>query len=100
VELDAGIGDLCSRGMTTHINTLNKVHHVTTITQVAKDLGEDEDLLRDIAIGMEIEDGLIWVYGVGEDGVQAFTDFGIENLIDLLRMHKENPTWLKRWHSE
>jgi hypothetical protein len=97
VELDAGIGDLCSRGMTTHIN---KVHHVTTITQVAKDLGEDEDLLRDIAIGMEIEDGLIWVYGVGEDGVQAFTDFGIENLIDLLRMHKENPTWLKRWHSE
>lgn len=22
-------------------------------------------------------DGLIWVYGVGEDGVQAFTDFGI-----------------------
>lgn len=83
--------------MTTHIN---KVHHVTTITQVAKDLGEDEDLLRDIAIEMEIEDGLIWVYGVGEDGVQAFTDFGIENLIDLLRMHKENPTWLKRWHSE
>ncbi|WP_417021314.1 hypothetical protein [Bradyrhizobium elkanii] len=29
---------------------------------------------------MQIEDGLIWVYGVGEDGVQAFTDFGIENL--------------------
>jgi hypothetical protein len=97
VELDAGIGDLCLCGMTTHIN---KVHHVTTITQVAKDLGEDEDLLRDIAIEMEIEDGLIWVYGFGEDGVQAFTDFGIENLIDLLRMHKENPTWLKRWHSE
>jgi hypothetical protein len=86
VELDARIGDLRSRSMI----TLNKVHHVTTITQVAKDLGEDEDLLRDIAIEMEIEDGLIWVYGVGEDGVQAFTDFGIENLIDLLRMHKEN----------
>ena len=29
---------------------------------------------------MEIEDGVIWVYGVGEDGVMAFTDFGIENL--------------------
>jgi hypothetical protein len=26
------------------------------------------------------------------------TDFGIENLIELVRMHKENPTWLKRWH--
>jgi hypothetical protein len=45
---------------------------------------------------MEIEDGVIWVYGVGEDGILAFTDFGIENLIELVRMHKENPTWLKR----
>ncbi|MGY4485345.1 hypothetical protein ACVWWR_004536 [Bradyrhizobium sp. LM3.2] len=33
--------------MTTHVN---KVHHVTIITKVAKDLGEDEDWLRDIAI--------------------------------------------------
>ena len=45
--------------MTTHVN---KVHHVTTITQVAKDLGEDEDWLRDVANEMEIEDGVIWVY--------------------------------------
>ncbi|WP_409997267.1 hypothetical protein [Bradyrhizobium cosmicum] len=36
--------------MTTHIN---KVHHVTTITQAAKDLGEDEGWLREIAIEME-----------------------------------------------
>lgn len=42
--------------MTTHVN---KVHHVTTITQVAKDLGEDDDRLRDISIEMEIEDGVI-----------------------------------------
>lgn len=42
--------------MTTHVN---KVHHVTTITQVAKDLGEDEDWLRDISIELEIEDGII-----------------------------------------
>ncbi|WP_407192924.1 hypothetical protein [Bradyrhizobium sp. STM 3566] len=80
--------------MTTHVN---KVHHVTTLAQVAKDLGEDEDWLRDIAIEMEIEDGLIWVYGVGEDGVQAFTDFGIENLIALIRFYKENPKLLTRW---
>ena len=79
---------------------VNKVHHVTTITQVAKDLGEDEDWLRDVAIELEIEDGAIWVYGVGEDGIQAFTDFGIENLIELVRMYKENPTWLKRWQPE
>lgn len=70
---------------------VNKVHHVTTITHIAEDLGEDEDWLRDIANEMEIEDGVIWVYGVGEDGVMAFTDFGIENLIELVRVYKKNP---------
>jgi hypothetical protein len=45
---------------------------------------------------MEIEDGVIWVNGIGEDGVQAFTDFGIENLIELIRFYKENPRLLKR----
>ena len=39
---------------------------------------------------MEIEDGVIWVYGIGEGSVQAFTDFGIENLIELVRIYKEN----------
>ena len=45
---------------------------------------------------MEIEDGVIWVLGVGEDGVMAFTDFGIESLIELIAMHKADPTLLKR----
>jgi hypothetical protein len=58
---------------------LNNVHHVTTIARVAADLGEDEGRLWDVASEMEIEDGLIWVYGIGEDGFPAFTDFGIEN---------------------
>jgi len=49
---------------------------------------------------MKIEDGLIWVYGAGEDGVQAFTDFGIENLIELVRFYKENPKLLTRWQRE
>jgi hypothetical protein len=75
---------------------INKVHHVTTIDRVANDLGENADWLHDIAIEMEIEDGVMWVYGVGEDGVMAFTDFGIENLIDLIKMYKEDPTLLKR----
>src|SRR5665647_3871417 len=75
----------------------NKVHHVTTINRVAEELGEDEGWLRDVASEMEIEDGVIWVYGVGEDGVLAFTDFGIESLIELIKMHKEDPTLLKRW---
>jgi hypothetical protein len=92
--LDAsGVSDLGPSGVTTHIN---KVHHVTTIARVAEQLGEDEDWLHD-ANEMEIEDGVIWVYGVGEDGVLAFTDFGIESLIELIKMHKDDPTLLRRW---
>ena len=34
---------------------------------------------------MDAEDGVIWVYGSGEDSVMAFTDFGIENLIELIK---------------
>ena len=79
--------------MTTHVN---KVHHVTAINRVAEQLGEDENWLRDVASEMEIEDGVIWVYGAGEDGVMAFTDFGIESLIELIKMYKEDPTMLKR----
>jgi len=68
---------------------VNKVHHVTTITRVAKDLGEDEDWLHDVANEMEIEDGVIWVYGIGDDCVLAFTDFGIENLMEIVRLYKQ-----------
>jgi hypothetical protein len=45
---------------------------------------------------MDTEDGVIWVYGIGDDQVMAFTDFGIENLMELIRMHKEDPELLKR----
>ena len=36
---------------------------------------------------------MIWVYGIGDEGVMAFTDFGIENLIKL---HKDDPMLLER----
>src|SRR5207248_7097676 len=73
MELDAsGICDLRSGGLISA--------HVPTVNRVAEQLGEDEDWLRDVTSEMEIEDGVIGVYGVGEDGVLAFTDFGIESL--------------------
>ena len=75
---------------------VNKVHHVTTINRVAEELGEDEDWLSDVAGEMEIEDGCIWVYGVDEDGVLAFTDDGIESLRELVRIYKDSPDQLKR----
>ena len=93
----SGACNLGPSGVTTHVN---KVHHVTTITRVAEQLGEDEDWLHDIANQMEIEDGVIWVYGVAEDGILAFTDFGIESLIELIKMHKDDPTLLKRYQPE
>ena len=93
MELDAtSISYRRAGRLTMHVN---KVHHVTTINRVAQDLAEDEDWISDVANEMEIEDGVIWVYGVGEDGVMAFTDFGIENLVDLVKMHKDR-TLLKR----
>jgi hypothetical protein len=94
VELDAATnGDHCSGGLIMHVN---KVSHVRTVNLVAKELGESEDRLFDVANEMDVEDGVIWVYGVGDDGVMAFTDFGIENLIDLIKIYKDDPTLLKR----
>ena len=79
--------------LTMHVN---KVHHVTTINHVAAELGEDEDWLFDVANEMEVEDGCIWVYGINEDGILAFTDFGIENLRELVKIYKNNPDLLQR----
>jgi hypothetical protein len=74
---------------------VNKVHHVTTIDRVAADIGESVDWLHDVAMEMDVEDGVIWVYGIDDDGVMAFTDFGIENLVELIKIHKDDPTLLK-----
>lgn len=67
----------------------NKVHAVSTLTLVARELGVDEDWLADIAIEMDPEDGLIWVYGPGdEDCSMAFSEDGIDTLQDLIRERK------------
>ncbi len=75
-----------NRGLTMHIN---KVHAVRTLALVAKELGEDVDWLADIAIDLEPEDGLIWVY-VPEhpDETMAFSQFGIESLCNLIEVHR------------
>ena len=61
---------------------------VFTIGYVANLLGEDEDWLFDLSIGMEPEDGSLWVYGVGEDGVPPFTRDGIDNLREIIAEEK------------
>ena len=72
---------------------VNKVSHVFTISHVAEMLGEDEDWLWDVAEEMETEDGQLWVVGVGEHGVMAFTGDGIDNLKQLIEIHKGAP-WI------
>ena len=57
---------------------------VFTINYVAEMLGEDEDWLYELSIDMFAEDGCLHVYGVGEDGVTAFTEYGIECLKQII----------------
>ena len=40
--------------------------------------------LFDVASEMDIEDRVIWVYGVGDDSMMALADFGTDNLIVLI----------------
>ena len=69
----------------------NKVSHVRTIDRVAKELGEDVDFLSDVAMEMETEDGVIWVLSLDDESVLAFTDFGVDSLVELIKIHREMP---------
>ena len=64
--------------------TLAAISHVFTLKYVAEKLGEEEGWLWDLQVYLEPEDGRLWVYGVGEDGVPAFTDYGIECLEQII----------------
>ena len=72
----------------------NKVHHVHTVERVARDLGVSEALIQDLTLGLEPEDGVIWVYSANnDDGVLAFTDEGIEEVKLLLEeYHRVSPS--------
>jgi hypothetical protein len=61
---------------------VNKVSHVKSINLVAKDLGEDEDGLFDVAMEMEPEDGVIWVYGIGDEALWRSPTSGSKILLN------------------
>ncbi len=79
MELAAAFGTAKSGGL-----IMAAIAQVFTIGYVANLLGEDEDWLCDLSTDMFPEDGCLWVYGVGEDGVPAFTKDGIENLRQVI----------------
>jgi hypothetical protein len=58
--------------------------YIFTIGRVAKMLGENEELLYDIAMDMDPEDGCLSVLDVDDVSTVAFTADGIENLKELL----------------
>ena len=62
------------------------IAHVFTISYVANQLDEDEDWLHELSTDMFPEGGCLWVYGVGEDGVPAFTSD-----VDLRRVRRASP---------
>jgi hypothetical protein len=46
---------------------------------------------------MDPEDGRLTVLGLGEEAITAFTRSGVDDLIDLVEMHKANPNLLHRY---
>ncbi len=57
---------------------------VFTIARVAAMLGKDEDWLFELSMGLDPEDGCLWVLDINDREVQAFTEYGIECLKELI----------------
>jgi hypothetical protein len=51
-----------------------------TIARVAEILDEDEEWLHEMSTDMFAEDGCVFLYGINDESVTAFSDFGIETL--------------------
>jgi hypothetical protein len=79
VELAAGLGPAQPGRL-----IMAAISAVFTIGYVANLLGEDENWIFDLSIDMFPDNGCLWVHGVGEDGVPAFTRDGIENLRQII----------------
>lgn len=64
--------------------------HAITIRHAAEILGEDEELLWDMATDMEPEHGCLWIYDTGDQQTVAFTPDGMEYLREMLNEYKRN----------
>jgi hypothetical protein len=63
---------------------------VVTISRAAEILGEDEELLWDMATDMGPEHGRLWIYDTDDQQTVAFTPDGVEYLRELLAEYKRN----------
>ncbi len=73
------------------------ISYVFTISRVAQMLGENEGRLHEICNEMDPEDGRLTVLGPGDEAITAFTPFGVDNLTELVEMHKADPDLLRRY---
>jgi hypothetical protein len=53
-------------------------------------IGEDQELLGDMATDMGPEHGCLWVYDINDQHTLAFTPDGIEYLREMLPEYKRN----------
>lgn len=61
------------------------ITRVYTIARAAAILGIAEELLDCIAFKLEPgKDGVLWIWDNTEDGTRGFTDFGLENVREIL----------------
>ncbi len=65
-----------------------RTRNLVTMERVAEILGEDVEWLIDIAIELEPEDGCLTVFGPGEQWFYALTGDGVENLKELIQIHR------------
>ena len=65
-----------------------RTRNLVTMERVAEIFGEDVEWLIDIAIELEPEDGCLTVFGPGEQWFYALTEDGVENLKELIQIHR------------
>jgi hypothetical protein len=69
---------------------------VFTIARVAALLGEEEEWLSDVALEMDPEDGRLTIYGADDEGTTGCTSVGIDNLRELIGIHKADRTLIEQ----
>ncbi|MFO1086083.1 MAG: hypothetical protein U1E21_18300 [Reyranellaceae bacterium] len=60
------------------------ITRVYTIRMAAEILGRTENLLWDLSDQLEPEDGMLWIQDVGGLETMAFTEFGLQNLREII----------------
>jgi hypothetical protein len=71
--------------------TMAGISYVFTISRAAEMLGEDEEWLDEISIQLDPEGGRLRVLGLGDEATTAFSPFSVNNLAELVQIHKADP---------